>query len=262
MTGYRSRLYQCVVRHVRDRPTRHVFSYRYFTFCLDLDEIDSLSAQLKLFGTQRSKIYRFQESDYLITRHDSAANKRIKAGVLEYARQNGVIEPIERVELVTNVRVLGYVFNPVVFFYCYSSSGAPVCVIPEVGNTYGEKKLYFLGAEHLKAGAFQSIQTRHFYVSPFVALDAAFEFKLTPPTDRLNIEIHSQRDGSHQVQSYLTGQAAALTDRMLLITLLRYPLVTLKIIFSIHYQAVKLFIKSVPYLRKTDHPEQQKGTLL
>ncbi len=148
MTSYRSRLYQCVVRHVRDRPTRHAFSYRYFTFCLDLDEIDSLSAHLKLFGTQRSKIYRFQESDYLITRHDPAANKRIKAGVLEYARQNGVTEPIERVELVTNVRVVGYVFNPVVFYYCYASSGTPVCIIPEVGNTYGEKKLYFLGAAY------------------------------------------------------------------------------------------------------------------
>jgi len=187
----------------------------------------------------------------------------IKQRLLAYlASHNIPFDPRGRVMLLTLPRVLGYIFNPVSFYYCFDPAGAPVCSIAEVGNTFREMKLFLLGPEELTSpDSFRKLTPKHFYVSPFSSLDLSFDFKLRIPGDALEIHI-DDRDGDGRVLlSTLSGQRAALTDRRLAWFSLKYPLVTLKVIFLIHWHALLLYLKKIPFYRKTANPARQSGVL-
>jgi DUF1365 family protein len=245
--------------HHRLEPKEHHFRYRIFMFALDLDEVDAFARRLPFFSRNRWNLYTFRDRDHLTL--DGCETKSLKANITEYLARNGIQFPADgRIRLITLPRVLGYIFNPVSFYFCLDASGAPMCAIVEVGNTFREMKPYLIRKPDAD-GAFRLVAPKHFYVSPFSALDLAFDFKLRVPGDSLDVHI-DDRDGERRVLlSALTGKRAPLTTARLLWFALKYPLITLKVIFFIHWHAFRLWLKKLPFHRKTANPELQRDVL-
>jgi DUF1365 family protein len=256
--GLNSCLYECSVMHHRLLPKEHHFEHSIFMFYLDLDELDQVAQKLFLFGRNRSNFYSFRDADHLPT-----GSGNLKENVLAYLSRNGVdVTEIKRIMLLTLPRVLGYVFNPVSFYFCFNAKGAPVCAIAEVGNTFREMKLFLLRREEMTENQlFRQITPKHFYVSPFSNLDLSFDFKLRPPGEKLEIHVDDCDGNEKTLMTTLTGRRAALTNARLSWFSLKYPLVTLKVIFLIHWHALLLYLKKVPFHRKAANPAMQCDVL-
>ena len=252
-------IYECNVMHHRLEPKEHHFSYRIFMFALDLDEVETLSKRLPFFSLNRWNLYTFRDRDHLTL--PGGETKSVKENLIAYLEGNGIRLPEGgRILLVTLPRVLGYIFNPVSFYFCSNASGTPICAVVEVGNTFREMKPYLL-REPSGEDTFRLITPKHFYVSPFSALDLAFDFKLRIPGEKLDIHI-DDRDGERRVLlSALTGKRAPLTTARLLWFTLKYPLITLKVISFIHWHAFRLWLKKLPFFRKAANPELQRDVL-
>lgn len=251
-------LYQCSVMHHRYSPKVHHFKHDLFMFYLDLDELDRLGKKILLFGHNRWNIYSFRDAD-----HEPAGKNPLKERILDFLGQNEVaLGPSGRVMLLTLPRVFGYVFNPISVYYCFSEAGTPVCSVAEVGNTFREMKLFLLRPEDLDpASAFSKIIPKHFYVSPFSRLDLNFAFCLGIPGKHLDLKV-GDLDGSEQVLvTTLTGKQAHLSNKRLVWFTLKYPFVTLKVIFLIHWHALMLWLKRVPFYRKAQNPALQRSVL-
>lgn len=249
-------LYECAVMHHRLAPKVHQFSYRIFLFSLDLDEIDELARRIFGFSRNRTNFYDFRDGDHLAPGPGSVREKLIAY----LASQNVPWPEGGRVQLVTLPRVLGYVFNPVSFYFCFDASGTPFASVAEVSNTFKEMKLFLLrpGGED---GRFRLVTPKHFYVSPFSSLDLEFDFKLRVPGETLEIHIDDRDAGRPVLVSALTGRRVALTSARLAWMTLKYPLITLRVIFLIHWHALLLWLKRIPWFAKTADPHRQRDVL-
>ena len=192
--------------------------------------LDTLSERLGFFSRNRRNLYRFNDGDHLpsASSHPLSAKTSLLAWV---ASQGLPLPPETRVLLLTHCRVFGYIFNPVSFYFCLDAQDQPLCAVAEVGNTFGELKPFLLGPEHLETdGRFRRIVPKHFYVSPFFALDLAFDFKLRVPGEQLDIHIDDREGDRPVLLTALTGRRVPLTDANLARLTLKYPLVTLRVI--------------------------------
>jgi DUF1365 family protein len=245
-------LYECSVFHRRIAPKRHEFLYRVFYFLLDLDELDELDGTLRLFRVNRPGLYSYRDSDHIS--HGAASARE---NILRYLGDQGITAPVGRILLLTLPRILGYVFNPVSVFFCLGAEGKPLAAVAEVGNTFGEWKPYLVPAT--PEGTFHLRAVKNFYVSPFSDLDLEFDFRFDLPGERLRLLIDDYRGGEKELVSVLTGNRAPLTDSTLLRFSLKYPLLTLKVILGIHWEALRIWLKGVAARRKEWQPELQKG---
>ncbi|RHX91667.1 DUF1365 domain-containing protein [Leptospira yasudae] len=247
-------IFQAKVMHDRRFPKRNRFQYGIFTFALDLDELEELNSKFRCFGFEKRALFRFSKADHL-----DFGKRNVKENILEYLQSNGITDPIAKVILVTNLRVTGYVFNPVSFYFFYGPEDSPVCAVAEVGNTFGEQKPFLLGKETWKDGAFRMKTGKFFYVSPFVGLKSEFEFVLKPTNDGLNIRIDALEEGQTVMVTTYVGKKLEFNDWNLIFLFFRYPLVTVQVIALIHWQAFKLYLKGLPYIRKDENINLQKG---
>ncbi len=228
-----------------------------FMFYLDLDELDAVAKKLFLFSHNRKSFYNFRDND-----HEPSGANPLKARVIDFLSLNGIeFNPQGRIMLLTLPRVLGYIFNPISIYFCFDQSGVAVCSVVEVGNTFREMKLFLLKPDHLHDDKFSHRTPKHFYVSPFSSLELNFDFNLKIPGNNLDIRIDDY-DGENKVLiSTLTGHRAPLTNKKLFWFTFKYPLVTLKVIFLIHWHAFRLWIKRVPFYRKAANPALQNDVL-
>ena len=245
-------LYECTVFHRRFAPKQHEFLYRVFYFLLDLDELGDLDRSLRLFRVNRPGLYSFRDADHISHGAPSA-----KENILHYLREQGLDTPVGRILLLTLPRILGHVFNPISVFFCLDQQGKPLAAVAEVGNTFGEWKPYLVPLA--SDGSFHLRTVKHFYVSPFSDLDLEFDFRFDLPGNRLRLLIDDYRGEEKELVSTLTGTRVPLTDATLLRFTLKYPLLTLKVILGIHWEAFRIWRKGVTARRKEAEPELQRG---
>ncbi len=165
-----------------------------------------------------------------------------------------------KIFLLTNLRTLGHQFNPVSFYYVYENE-QPVCCVAEIGNTFGEMKLFLLGNETLQKNLFLYRTKKYFYVSPYIEHDVEFDFQLALPTDKLNIRIDDYKEGRRFFIATLTGVKKKLTQFQLIWYAIRFPFITVKVITLIHWQAMLLWLKKIPYQKKADNDNLQRDVL-
>ena len=134
-----SQIFNCSLQHTRFSPKKHYFKYKIYTYCLDLDELVSVNKKLPLFGYNCFRPTSIYDKDYL-----TKDNTSIKKKVITFVKDAGVKVKISKVKLITSAKYLGYVFNPVSFYYCFSLENKVVAIVAEVNNTFGEKHLYIL----------------------------------------------------------------------------------------------------------------------
>lgn len=246
-------LYECQVMHRRLSPKRNEFLYRIFLFALDLDEMSEVTGRVRLLRHNQAGLYSFRDAD-----HFQLIPGTARENAEAFLDQNGIAEKPARIVLLTNLRVLGYTFNPISVWYCYRADGSPLAAIAEVGNTFGELKPYLVP---LVNGKFHLRTLKHFYVSPFSDLDQEFDFRFELLGDQLAVHIDDYKGAEKTLISVLTGKRVELTTARLFAFTFKYPLITLKVIGLIHWHAFLLWLKQVPFHRKEAHPELQTGVL-
>jgi uncharacterized protein len=257
MPPLRSALFDCEVLHRRVAPRPYGFRSSMFMFLLELDELDELAERLSLFSRNRFNAYSFYDRDHLYLGHAD-----VRDNVRAYLRREGVDEPVGSIQLLTSLRVLGYVFNPVSYYFVRDPAGEPLAIIAEVHNTFGELKPFLLTRRDLRAEWFQADRPKHFYISPFSDLDHDLRLRLRFPTERLHLFVSNRREGGRSFfQAALLGRRRPLTRGRLLSFSLRFPFVTFKVMALIHWHAFWLWRRGVPLRRKSAQPELQRGIL-
>ncbi len=258
--------------HHRLTPKKHSFWYHIFQFYIDLDEIELLSKKLRWFSYNQFNLFSFRDRDHIQLETKAESGKlndakspmsnlklSVKQQITSYLKVNGVDINDGKIMLLTNLSVLGYNFNPVSFYFCFDKIGNPLCTVAEISNTYHEMKMFFFGKDDLVGNTFKRKAEKLFYVSPFIDLDTFFDFKLTIPDEKLNIQIDDyDKDGKRFFLSTLNGDRMPLTNANMLKFFFSLPMVPLRIMGLIHWQAFKLWVKKVNYHPKSANQELQK----
>jgi DUF1365 family protein len=266
-----SSLFDARVLHERTSPKRHRFTYGLFYMAIDLDELPALDRQLRLFSVNRRNILSLNEADFLplgeklhnptASGEPATPGTTLKERVRLFCAQHGADPgPEGKVLLITLPRIFGYIFNPVSFFFCCQKNGEATGAIAEVTNTFKETKLFFIPVSSQEAGKaeFRQHASKDFYVSPFSDVDTQFDFQLRLPGDRLAVRIDTAENGRRVVHSTLTGKKIPLNDTTLFRFLLRYPAATVRIMVLIHWQALRLWLRRIPYHAKAAKAEHQR----
>ena len=243
------------VRHRRAKPFTYQLEHDVFYFALDLDELDQVAARLRLVGRNRRSIVTFRDADHLPTPATD-----IDADVRAHLRAEGEDPTGWRIMLVTNLRILGYVFNPASFFLCRDGAGVLRVVIVEVHNTFGERHLYTLrpgdappaAGRAPEAGPFGASMPKAFFVSPFISLDGRYAVHVRDDQEGVRIAIVLRQDGEVMLSTSLLLLRRPLTDRSLLQLLLRHPLMTQRTMGLIHWHAIKLWLRGARFYRHGD----------
>jgi len=257
-----SAIYKALVSHTRTKPIKNRFQYEVCTFFLDLQELNDLDGESFLFRRNKFGLFSFYDKDHL-----QFGKTDVYENVKEFLFASGIKDRIGKIFLLTNLRILGYVFNPVSFYFCFSESGTLLCSVPEVGNTFGEIKPYLGLVKSQSKGTIADPQIhlrvkKNFYVSPFIPLDSEFEFRLNLPDEELKIGVDSWEEGERVLTTSFLGKKIPFSDKNLFILCCQYPFITVKIIALIHWQAIRLWIRKIPYIKKNENQDKQTGVTL
>lgn len=246
-------LYFGDVMHARLKPMGHRFNYRVMSLLIDLDRLDEAGRQSALFGVNRAAFYSFHEKD-----HGARDGSSLRAYAERCAAAQGIDLAGGRVELLCYPRLLGYGFSPLSVYFCYRAGGELALVIYEVRNTFGEIHPYILPVqpgEWSDAGLRQQ-QDKLFYVSPFVPMAMRYHFRVLPPSDTVKLRILETDGDGPLLAATFSGRRRALTSRALLRSFLGLPLMSLKVMAAIHWEALRLWLKGARLVPRPVGEEQ------
>jgi len=236
-------IYNGEVNHTRFKPVKHFLNYKTFSLFIDLDEIEQLDKSISIFSHNKFNIFSFYNKD-----HGDRDGNCLKKWVISNLQKYKIEGNITKIKILCYPRIFGYVFNPLSIFYCYENDKLK-SIFYEVKNTFNEQHTYIFkikDGEEIKQKC-----KKKFYVSPFMDMETFYNFKLIDPNQRLSVMIKQTDAEGTVLTATQTGYKKEFNFKQLLINFFRYPLMTLKIISSIHFEALLLWKKGAIY-RKRD----------
>ena len=234
-----SNIYNGYVTHTRFKPVKHFLKYKTFSLFIDLDELELLDKKFKIFSFNKFNIFSFHNKD-----HGERNGKSLKEWVLYNLKKFKIEKNINRIKLLCYPRIFGYVFNPLSIFYCYENNILKA-VFYEVKNTFNEQHTYIFKIKDDKN--IQQSCKKKFYVSPFMDKKTFYNFELKPPGDKLSVLIKQTDKNGLILTALQTGERKNFSSKQLIINFFKYPLMTLKIISAIHFEALLLWKKGAIY---------------
>ncbi len=234
-----SNIYNGHVIHTRFKPVKHFLKYKTFSLFIDLDELELLDKKFKIFSFNKFNIFSFHNKD-----HGERNGKSLKEWVLYNLKKFRIEKNINRIKLLCYPRIFGYVFNPLSIFYCYENNILKA-VFYEVKNTFNEQHTYIFKIKDDKN--IQQSCKKKFYVSPFMDMKTFYNFELKPPADKLSVLIKQTDKNGLILTALQTGERKNFSSKQLIINFFKYPLMTLKIISAIHFEALLLWKKGAIY---------------
>ncbi|MFD0026538.1 DUF1365 domain-containing protein [Streptomyces sp. NPDC058382] len=234
-------LYPCTIAHVRSAPSTYAFRHRTYLWLIDPDGPPPLPAALR-------PLARFDPRD-----HFGGTAPTIRAGLSRFLAANGVDLGDGTVQMLTQARVFGHVFNPLTVYWCRRADGTPLCTVAEVHNTYGERHCYLLHPD--TAG--RASTDKEFYVSPFFDVDGSYRMRLPEPGPRLGLTIHLERSGTRPFTATVRGVRRPVTPRVLLRLALRHPWSTAVVSAAIRLHGIRLWLRGLPVRPRPRHTTQE-----
>lgn len=247
-----SRIYTGQVGHQRLAPVGNAFRYSLFFLYLDLAELETVFADRWFWSVERLNWASFRRAD-----HVRPATLPLDRAVRDEVERQLGKRPGGPIRLLTHLRYLGYCFNPISIYYCFAEDGQTLeAFLVEIHNTpWGEEYLRALDARTPgRDGEWHRYRLdKEFHVSPFMPMDIDYDWRFTPPGERLAVHMTNSRQGKELFNASLHLQGQPLTGGTLASVLLQWPFMTAKVIAAIYWQALLLKGKGVPF---HPHPEQ------
>ena len=237
-------IYVGSVIHKRFKPKKHFFKYSVFSLFLDLDEINELDQQIPFFSYNKFNILSFFDKD-----HGYRDGSSIKDWLIHVLQKKNISTINIKIKILCYPRIFGYVFNPLSIFFIYDADSNPIAILYEVKNTFGEQHTYVFKID-IKNKQILNNCKKKFYVSPFMDLESKYFFKVLIPNERLSVIIDQRDKEGKLLFASQDGERVKLSSKNLLKSYLKHPLMTLKIISAIHYEALKLWIKGIKLVKK------------
>ncbi|MCL1067205.1 DUF1365 domain-containing protein [Shewanella olleyana] len=266
---FNSGVYQGEVSHRRFTPKNHSFAYEMALLAIDLDEVTALNKVSRFFGTAKWSMLKFNPDDYLtclaeqfsdarLTEKDlnlmsvsvsdeTSPEQALKQRVLWTIKQLGASQECQSVIFAGQVRHFGFYFSPVNFYFCYQDD-KPIYMLAEVSNTpWDQRHCYLVNLEQTQT------TDKVFHVSPFMNLDMHYQWQVVAPSKRLNVTIQNRDDANNKLfDASLQLKRRQFNANNIRKMLVGFPVMTLKIMWGIYWQALKLFVKKIPFIA---HPQ-------
>lgn len=245
-------LYRGAVRHRRREPVVHDFRTSLFMLYLDLDELPAVFDGRWLWSARRPNLAWFRRADYL-----GDPRQPLDAAVRDLVAARTGVRPTGPIRLLTHLRYFGFVMNPVSFYYCFDTSGRRVeALVAEITNTpWGERHAYVLRAPPDGARLQRFRFSKTFHVSPFMGMEHEYDWRFSPPGERLLVHMQNHTPAGKLFDATLTLRRQPLGGRALAAALLRHPAMTAQVALAIYWQALRLWMRRVPV-----HPHPARGS--
>ncbi len=242
-----SAIYEGCVRHRRYHPKTHEFKYNVFMVYLNLSKVDDFLSRSPFWSTAKFALARFNRSDF-----HGEKTLDLEESVRRTIKKHTGILPSGPICMLANLRYFGFVMNPIVTYYCFDPNGEYVeYIVAEVNNTpWGEKHAYVLTLPKRERVAKDIVFNKEFTVSPFNYMDMQYQWRSGTPGKTLDVHIDCLEDGRTVTDATLRLKRQPSEKINLSKVILLYPFMTVKVMLAIYWQALRLYLKGVPFLGK------------
>ena len=237
-------IYEGSVIHKRFKPKEHFFKYKVFSLFIDLSELNELNDKLNFFSLNKFNLISFYERD-----HGDRDGSSLVNWVKINLEKNDINTEDIKIKLLCYPRILGYVFNPLSIFFIYNKKENLISILYEVKNTFGEQHTYVFKVEN-ENKLIQNNCSKKFHVSPFIEMDCKYFFRILNPGKNLSVKIDQYDQEGKILFASQDGKRSDLTSKNLMNSYIKHPLMTFKIISAIHFEAFKLWIKGIKFVKK------------
>ena len=237
-------IYNGSVIHKRFKPKEHFFKYKVFSLLIDLSELKSIDQKISFFSLNRFNLISFYEKD-----HGNRDGSSLVDWVKLNLKNNNIKTENIKIKLLCYPRIFGYVFNPLSIFFIYGNKEKLISILYEVKNTFGEQHTYVFRVDS-ENNLIQNNCSKKFHVSPFIEMNCKYFFKILRPNEKLSVIIDQYDEKGKILFASQDGIRSDLTSNQLLKSYLKHPLMTIKVISAIHFEAFKLWIKGIKFVKK------------